>query len=105
MAPAPLVPGRAGLVHRVGALEGVELHAFLVDAHGARHARGVALEVVGGADHLAREADVGERRLVAVAIAPGAPATCSSLPRLSSALFPDNSLSWERRADGHPPPR
>src|SRR5690348_7685744 len=51
--------------------EGIQLHAFLVDAHRRRHARDVALEVADRRDHLPGEADVGDRRRAAVAEAAG----------------------------------
>src|SRR5947207_1516100 len=53
------------------ALEGFDLHALVIHAHHRWHSRDVALEIAGGADHLAGEADVGERHAVAVAEAPG----------------------------------
>src|SRR3954470_15373425 len=57
---------RAGLLERMCFHEGVDLHAFLVDAHHGRHAGHIALEIAGGADHLAGHADVGEGDRIAV---------------------------------------
>src|SRR5712664_1765691 len=59
------------MLERVGGGEGVGLHAFVVHAHHGRHARGIAAEVGERADHLGGEADVGERQLLAVAVAAG----------------------------------
>src|SRR5258706_2913946 len=57
----------ARLLQGMRARERLDLHAIPVDAHHRRHPRNVALEVAGGADHLPREADVGDGRRVAVA--------------------------------------
>src|SRR5256885_5364517 len=55
----------------MGAAEGVDLHALLVDTHAVRHAGYVALKVTDGAYDLARQADVGKGRRIAVAEAAG----------------------------------
>src|SRR2546427_7524108 len=59
------------MFERVGVGEGLLLHAFVVHAHHGRHARGIAVEVGERADHLGGEADVGDRELLAVAVAAG----------------------------------
>src|SRR5664280_3761182 len=62
--------GRAGLLHRMCAREGVVLHAGVDDALDGRVRRDVDLEI-GRARRLAGEADVRDGDLVALAIAPG----------------------------------
>src|SRR5207302_4050453 len=59
------------MLERVGVGERLFLHAFVVHAHHARHARGIAVEIGERADHLGGEADVGDRELLAVAVAAG----------------------------------
>src|SRR6267378_7654743 len=59
------------MLEGVGGGEGVARHAFVVNAHHGRHARGIAVEIGERADHLGGEADVGERERVAVAVAAG----------------------------------
>src|SRR5438105_935288 len=59
------------MLERVGGGEGVALHALVVHAHHARHARGIAVEIGERGDHLGGEADVGDRQRVAVAVAAG----------------------------------
>src|SRR6266508_5453155 len=61
----------AGLLQRMRAAEGVDLHARAVDAHHRGNAFGVAVEIGERADYLGCKADVGERELVAVAVTPG----------------------------------
>src|SRR5512145_964143 len=51
--------------------EGVDLHAAVVDAHGCRQSRRIAVEVGERADHLRGEADVGHGGCVAVAESAG----------------------------------
>src|SRR5438105_785096 len=65
------MPSPALLLQRMGTAEGLELHAFVIDAHDGRYARGVAIEVGERADHLRGDADIGDRELVAVAEAAG----------------------------------
>src|SRR5689334_6480624 len=65
------VHGGARLLERMGFVERLDLHAFLVDAHAGRHAGDVALEVADGTDDLAREADIGDGRRIAMAEAAG----------------------------------
>src|SRR5712692_2501958 len=61
----------AGLLQRMRAAEGVDLHARAIDAHHRGDALGVTVEIGERADHLGCKADVGERELVAVAVTPG----------------------------------
>src|SRR5262245_57513750 len=61
---------RPGLAQRMRARKGVVLHAAVVDARHGRKRLDVDLDVL-RADHLAGEADVGERDAVAVAMAAG----------------------------------
>src|SRR5207248_9837884 len=60
------IPGRIRLPQRLGALEGVDLHAFGEDALDRGHAARRDLEVARG-KNLPGEADIGHRRRVAVA--------------------------------------
>src|ERR1700686_3909725 len=62
--------GRAGLLHRMRAREGVVLHAKIDDALHRRIRRDVDLEI-GRARRLTGETDVGDGDLVALTIAPG----------------------------------
>src|SRR5450759_5030575 len=62
--------GRAGLLHRMRAREGVIRHAGIDDALHRRVRRDVDLEI-GRARRLPGETDVGDGNLVALTIAPG----------------------------------
>src|SRR5258708_8131021 len=59
------------MLERVGGGEGVALHAFVVHAHHARHARGIAVEIGERADHLGGQTDLGDRQRVSGAVAAG----------------------------------
>src|SRR5713226_8311917 len=64
--------GGVGLLRRLGSVEGVDFHAFPENARDRRHAFGTDVEELRTED-LGGEADVGERRRVAVAEPAGFP--------------------------------
>ena len=61
---------RAGLLQRVGLVEGLDFHALLEYPHDGRHGRGVAVEEA-RAENLGRDADVREGGGVTVTELPG----------------------------------
>src|SRR5512134_3598609 len=61
---------RPRLLERVRLVEGLELHALVEDPHHGGYRGGVAVEEP-RPEYLGRDADVGEGRRVAVAVAPG----------------------------------
>src|SRR6266571_2487514 len=55
-----------GLLERLRSVEGVDFHALVKNTHDGRHRRGLGVEIA-CSEHLAREADIGQRWCVAMA--------------------------------------